>query len=111
MSGISDGDIFTPPDALLLTNSAPIIDGLKQNRLSANNNDNARKRELIKNILATKGQKTMILQQRKITETTFENPSGYTKRKIIIDDKGAKIILALSLFCFSPSIVGALVVL
>ena len=36
----------------------------------------------------------MILQQRKITETTFENPSGYTKRKIITDDKGAKIILA-----------------
>ena len=106
------------------TTSAPTIDGLRQNRLSANNNDNARKGELIKNVLPTEGLKTMILETtfenpsvfnnndnaRKreliknvlateglkpmILETTFENPSVYTKRKIIIDDKGAKIILA-----------------
>ena len=53
------------------TTSAPTIDGLKQNRLSANNNYNALKSELIKNVLATEGLKPMIL------ETTFENPSVY----------------------------------
>ena len=70
------------------TTSAPTINGLKQNR----NNHTASK--LIIKFLATEGLKTMLLQQRKFPEPTYDNPSGYRKKKLIIDGHGIKIVLA-----------------
>ena len=69
-------------------------DILKANKLMENGDDNFKGKELILKVLRTEDLLTMFTKKRERPRCSDSNPSGYSARKMIIDDEGDHVISA-----------------
>ena len=76
-------------------------DTLRANKLIENNNENFKKKELILKVLKTEDLLTLVNGKRKKPFPTTDNPSGYSVRRMIVDEDGEQIISADDIYLFS----------
>ena len=76
-------------------------DTLKANKLAENGHDNFKRKKLILKVLRTEDLFTMVTKKRQLPRCSDSNPSGYSSRRMIADEKGDHVSTADDQFLFA----------